>query len=294
MKRALFLCFCLLLGTFSLAQAHSLWINTFVSDSHQPPHAMVCFGWGHALPLDDIMNSPDGRIAVEKFELVDPSMQVLELGKPAFQPVKPSVADKNLDVYPADLALQKIALKKDSAPGVYQLRASSVPAFFTQYIDTAGRTRLQLKGKDEIKDIKKVLMSVKYQAFAKSFITLGEWKQPAPLNTGLEIVPLTDLSNLHVGDLVKVRVLFHGQPVTTTAKSMEYITANSPGFGQNDKYALMSYIMDGYAQFRVQNAGQWIVGHNHKEDVTKDGPLKDLDGKVEQVYHGASLTFTVK
>jgi uncharacterized GH25 family protein len=294
MKRVSLFCLCLLLGGFSLAQAHSLWINSFVSDAHQPPHAMVCFGWGHALPVDDLMNSPQGRIAVESFTLTDPDNNVTDLGTPSFDPQKASITEKNFDVYPADLAMQKVSLKKDSKHGVYQLRAASRPSFFTQYVDTKGRVRLKLKGKDEIKDIKKVLMCVKYQAFASSYITLGEWNQPQASNKGLEIIPLTDLSNLRAGDLVKVKVLFHGKPVTSTAKSIEYITANSPGFGQSDKYALMSYVMNGHAQFRVQNAGQWVVRLNHKEDVTPDGPLKDLYGKAEQVYHGVSLSFTVK
>lgn len=45
---------------------------------------------------------------------------------------------------------------------------------------------------------------------------------------------------------------------------------------------------------RVQSWGQWMIGVNHKDDVTADGPLKDLYGKAEQVYHSAGLTFTVK
>ncbi len=56
----------------------------------------------------------------------------------------------------------------------------------------------------------------------------------------------------------------------------------------------MSYIIKGKAQFRVQNSGQWVINVNHKDDVTQDGALKGLYGKTEQVYHGASLTFTVK
>ena len=89
-------------------------------------------------------------------------------------------------------------------------------------------------------------------------------------------------------------MLFYGKPLTATAKSIEYITAHSAGFGQSDGFALFSYIMDGKAQFRVQNAGQWMISVNHKDDVTPDGPLKDLMGKADQVYHAASLTFTVK
>jgi len=128
---------------------------------------------------------------------------------------------------------------------------------------------------------------------AKSYLTAGAWTNPAPLGHGLEIIPRTDLSNLRVGDLVEVDVLFYGQPLTVSAKSMEFITAHTQSFGQSDGFTLFSYLMDGKAQFRVQSSGQWMINVNHKDDVTADGPMKELVGKADQVYHGASLTFTV-
>ena len=283
-----------LFSMVSLAQAHSVWINSFESHAHKPPHTMVSLGWGHALPMDDILNSPNGRIAIERFELLDPDLKKTDLLKPEFKLSKPDLSTDNFDLFTADLATQKVALKKDSAKGVYQFSAVSKPTFYTQYIDKKGKTRLKLKPKNEAKDIKKVLMAVKYQAFAKSYLTVGKWTNPKALGHGLEIIPRTDLSNLHVGDLVEVDVLFYGKPLSATAKSMEYITAQSSSFGQSDGFSLFSYIMKGKAQFRVQSSGQWIITVNHKEDVTEDGNLKDLYGKTDQVYHGASLTFTVK
>jgi len=284
----------LAIGLAGSAQAHSLWINVFESHAHQPPHALVSLGWGHVLPMDDILSSPSGNIALERFELFDPALVRTNLLKPAQGSGEPLVTAANFDLFAGDMALQKIALKKDAAVGVYQIGVTSVPSFFTQYIDKAGRARMQMKPRNEIADIKDVLMSVKFQAFAKSFLTLGSWNNPQPLGHDLEIIPLTDLSNLRVGDLVEVRVVFHGQPLTATAKSIEYITAHSAGFGQSDGFSLFSYIVDGKAQFRVQSAGQWMISVNHKDDVTPQGPLKDLVGKADQVYHAASLTFTVK
>ncbi|PIE64860.1 MAG: hypothetical protein CSA26_05885 [Desulfobacterales bacterium] len=66
------------------------------------------------------------------------------------------------------------------------------------------------------KIIKKVLFSVRYQAFAKSYLTLEKWVKPVPVGYGLEITPLTDLSTLKVGDMVEVDVRFHGK-VNTAA-----------------------------------------------------------------------------
>ncbi len=117
---------------------------------------------------------------------------------------------------------------------------------------------------------------------------------PEPIGHGLEITPRTDLFNLHAGDMVEVEILFYGKPVTASFKNLAYITASSSSFGQVDKFNLHSYINEGKAQLRVPSAGQWIISLYHIEDVTKDGPLKDLYGKSEQVYHAASLTFRVK
>jgi len=278
----------------SSAHAHSIWINAFESHAHKPPHTMVSLGWGHALPMDDILTSPNGSLAIEQFELLDPALKKTDLLKPESKISKPELETGNFDLFAADLAVQKIAMKIDSAQGVYQLAAVSKPSFFTQYIDKSGKPRMQLKPKDELDDIKQVLMCVKYQAFAKSYVTVGKWTNPKPLGHGLEIIPRTDLSDLHVGDLVTVDVLFNGEPLTATAKSIEYITAQSGSFGQSDGFCPMSYLMDGKAQFRVQSSGQWMIDVSHKDDVTADGPLKDFFGKAEQVYHGASLTFTVK
>jgi len=294
MKKKVIVPFIALLLTAPMAHAHSVWINSFESRAHNSYHAMISLGWGHALPMDDILTSSNGRIAIERFEMLDPKLKKTDLIKPEFKLSQPELETGNFDLFAADLGTQKIAMKKDRAEGVYQLSAVSRPSFFTQYIDKSGKTRMQLKPKNELNDIQKVLMAVKYQAFAKSYLTVGKWTNPKPLGHGLEIIPRTDLSDLHVGDLVEVDVLFEGRSLTATAKSIEYISAHSSSFGQSDGFSLMSYIVDGKAQFRVQSSGQWMIGVNHKDDVTEDGPLKDLYGKAEQVYHSASLTFTVK
>lgn len=282
------------LGLTSLS-AHSFWVNSFESFAHPPGHTTVGLGWGHVMPIDDIMNSPNGKVVVDKFTVTSPYGEVTNLRVPSSKVLDPTTKTSNFDVYGADIALQKIALKKKSELGVYEIKATSKPTVYTQYIDTKDRPRLKLTTMDKIKDIKKVLMSVKYQALAKSYLSVGgKWTQPKAKGVGLEIIPKTDLSNVKVGDLIKLEVLYYGKPLNVSANSMEFVTAMSNTFGQNDGFSLFSYIKEGKAQFRVQSAGQWIVGCNHKEDVKKDGPLKDLVGKVNQVFHGGSLTFNVK
>ncbi len=274
--------------------AHSLWVNSFESFTHKPGHTTVSLGWGHSLPVDDILNSPNGKVLIEDFSIINPSGEKLKLNIPKTEDVKASKKNANLEVFDAKIALQKIAFKKDSQKGVYTIQAKSKPTFYTNYIDKKDRQRLKLTTMDKIKDIKKVLMSVKYEAFAKSYVTLDKWSERKATNKGLEIIPKTNLSNVRVGDLVEFEVLFYGKPLNVSAKSMDYISASSNTFGQKDGYALMSYIVEGKAQIRVQSAGQWIVSCTHKDTVKKDGKLKDLYGKVNFVFNASSVTFNVQ
>ncbi|WP_321414718.1 DUF4198 domain-containing protein [uncultured Desulfobacter sp.] len=163
-----------------------------------------------------------------------------------------------------------------------------------KYIDTKGRTRFALKPKNEIDDIQKILFSVQYQAFAKSYLTVGLWSMPQPTGHGLEITPLIDLSTVRVGDLVEFDVRCHGKPLSKGPNGVAYITAYSSSFGLSDKFALFSYISKGKAQFRVQSSGQWLVNVFHKAQMTKDGAMKEFGDKATSVGYGATLTFNAK
>ncbi len=283
-----------LFGLISTAQAHSLWVNSFESFTHKPGHTTVVVGWGHSLPIDDMPNSVNARVIIEDFNILTPEGKRTALRRPDPQPTAPRISGEAFDIFDADLACQKIALKPESPKGVYQIETISQKTFYTQYLDSKGRTRLALKPQNQVEDIQKVLFSVQYQAFAKSYLTLGKWKTPEPMGHALELTPLTDLSQVKVGDLVEFDVRFCGAPLSYSPNSIEHITAYSPSFGLSDEFALFSYVKNGRAQFRVQGAGQWIVNIFHNEPVTQDGPMKALFGKVTSANYGASLTFTVK
>lgn len=293
MKKIILFILALIAG-ISSADAHSLWINTFESHAHKPAHAMVTLGWGHNLPLDDILNAPGRRMDIQEFTIYDQNLKQTPLITPEFKSGKPVQTTDNFDLFAAQMGAQKIALKENSAKGVYQLSAVSKPKCFTKYIDTKGKKRMKLKPMDQLDNIQKVETSMQYQAFAKSYLTRGQWSAPKSLGHKLEITPLTDLSRVHVGDLVEVAVVSFNKPLNVTPGHMEFITAQSSGFGQKENFALMSYIKKGHAQFRVQTPGQWIITVKHFEPVTSDGPLKDLKGKVRQIFHCATLTFQVQ
>jgi len=148
------------------------------------------------------------------------------------------------------------------------------------YIDNNGKKRLKLKPKSELKNIKKVLFSMKHQAFAKSFFTVGKWKEPKALGHTLEIVPLSDLSNVKVGDMVEVNVLFNGKNLSATPAKSEYLIANSSSRG--DLNPLFSNIAKGKAKIKITHSGQWMFS------------VKKQDQKETAQVNVATLTFNVK
>lgn len=284
----------ILIFSFAFLNAHSLWVNSFESFTHKPGHTLVSLGWGHSMPLDDILNSPNGKMVIKEFNLVSPNGEKMGLKIPSAQTAKPFHSNSNVDVFDGEVGLQKIAFKEKTKKGTYTIEAISKPNFYTAYIDKKGKERMKLKPLNELKDVDTVLMAVKFQAFGKAYLTLGKWQEQKPLGHGIEIVPISDLSNVRVGDLVQFQVLFNGKELDANAKSIDYIAAQSSSFGQNDGFGLFSYVIKGKAQFRVQSSGKWIVSISHKEDITKNGDLKELYGKANQAYYSASLTFDVK
>lgn len=282
-----------LLLTVSTAGAHSLWVNCFESKLHPPGHATVSLGWGHTMPIDDMPNSVMAKLNIAEFSLADPVGNKSKLYKPQPKAVKTFESNADYDLYIADIANQQIALKNETRQGTYLIEAISQKTNYTQYIDTKGRTRLALKPMDAIDGIQKVLSSVQYQAFAKSYLTVKKWTMPKPAGHDLEITPLTDLSRVKVGDMVEFDVCFHGKPLSWGPNSQAYITGNSPSFG-GDRFAVFSMVLGGKAQFQVQSAGQWRVNILSSNMVTQDGPLKNLYGKIKTVNNAATLTFTVK
>ncbi|WP_321413866.1 DUF4198 domain-containing protein [uncultured Desulfobacter sp.] len=274
--------------------AHSFWVSIFESFSHKPGHVLVGLGWGHTLPIDDILNS-SYKVPVESFTVTDPGGKTIQLKIPSAETATADKQTPNLDLFSADIGLQKIALKKESIPGVYKIEARSKPAFYTRFIDKKDRMRLKMKSKDQIKNIKKVLMSMRYQANAVSYVTLKKWETPEPTNQGLEIIPMTDLSQVKPGDLVKFKVLFMGKPLNSnySPQSSEFITASTPAFDKGQHFKVYSKIWNGDAKLMVQCPGKWLVKCSHKGQVDKEGPLKDLYGKADLSSNEATLTFNV-
>jgi uncharacterized GH25 family protein len=284
----------LLIALSSPVMAHTLWINLYESFAHPPGHAMVSLGWGHVVPMDDLLASKDGTIQLATFDLIDPDLNKTALPMPVLKMENVIETSSGMTVQCGDLGIRKLSLTDKTKPGTYQVVVTSKENFFTMYLDKKGKQKMVMQPLDEVKDAHKVLFSVKYKSFAKAFMAVKKWTDPKPLGFDLELMPITDLSNVHVGNLVPFEISFMGKPLSSGADSIQYLTATSNSFGGPDNFFLAAYIMNGKAQFRMPAAGQWVANVYVKQDVTPESNLKELVGKCTTVYYAGTISFNVK
>lgn len=277
------------LVTVSSLSAHSLWVNSFSSFEHKPGHTLVGIGWGHSLPIGDNLTN---KITIKEFNLVDINLNKVALKIPNNKNQEVVSKNDNLKIVKADTAMQKVIFNKDTKKGTYQIELVTKPTYFTKYIDTNGKKRLKLKPKDELDNIKKVLFSMRHQAFAKSYFTIDKWTEPKSLGHGLEMIVKSDLSKIKIGDTVNIEVLFNGKLLSATPAKDEFLIATSKSRGDNNP--LFSYIGKGKAKIKITHSGQWIFTVKHREATSKDGKLKKFYSKSDVVSNVATITFDVK
>lgn len=286
----------LTMGLFTAqpAFAHNFWVLLSESLAHPPGHVTSILGFGHMLPIDDLLTSEAGVIKLASYQLVGPQGDKVDLGLPdaTVQPKQPT--DLGLSVQAGDLGLRKIGLTGKQKPGTYQVAAQSQPLYFTMYLDKNGKQAMAPKPMDQIKGASRVLSSMKYQSYAKAFFTIKDWSEPQPLGHDLEIMPLSDLSQVRQGDLVRFQITYQGQPVNISVGNIQTMTCESNVFGGPDKFHLASYIVNGQAQFRMPAAGQWVANVYYHLSVPGNPQLKEMQGKCQDIYIAGAVAFTVK
>ena len=295
MRKTIFLLTVLLTIIFSSpAMAHTLWINLYESYAHPPGHAMVSLGWGHAVPMDDLLASKAGSLQLATFDLIDPDQRRTALLMPTLKMEDVIKTSGGMTAQCGDLGIRKLSLTDKTKPGTYQVAVTSKETFFTRYLDKKGKIKMVTKPLDQVKGVGKILASIKYKSFAKAFFAVKNWTDPKPLGFALEIMPMTDLSKVHVGDVVPFQITFMGKPFSCGPGGIKYITATSNTFGGPDGFFLAAYIMNGNAQFRMPTAGQWVANVYVRQEVTPESDLKKLVGKCTTVYYAGTISFNVK
>ena len=284
----------LLIAFSSQAMAHTLWINLYESFAHPPGHAMVSLGWGHVVPMDDLLVSKFGSIQLATFDLIDMDLNRTALSMPVLKMEDVIETSGGMTAQSGDLGIRKLSLTDKTKPGTYQVAVTSRDIFFTKYLDKKGKQKMAMKPLDEVKGVQKVLFSMRYKAFAKAFFAVKKWTDPKPLGFDLELMPMTDLSNVHTGDVLPFQISLMGKPFSMGADNIEYMTAHSNSFGGPDGFFLAAYIINGKAQFRMPVAGQWVVSVYVHQEVTPENNLKELVGKCKTAYYAGTISFNVK
>jgi uncharacterized GH25 family protein len=278
----------------AVVSAHSFWINAYESLTHLPGHVLISLGYGHSIPMDDLLDSPGAKLRVDSYELVDPEMQRTGLPLPVANEEPESKAGAGVTIRGGDLGIQKLSFTETTGEGIYQIGAVSKPDFYTLFVNEKGRKKWLIKPMDQVENAKEIIQSCKYKAMAKSYFAKGQWQEPEPLGHDLEIIPLTDLSSVQTGDLVTFKVLLMGEEFSSTPSQIERITATSNTFGGPDGYYLGADIHGGEASIRIPTPGQWVATVYFVQDVQSDERLASLSNKCLQVHYVASISFTVK
>lgn len=85
---------------------------------------------------------------------------------------------------------------------------TSKPYQWSLWKDKRGRVRWGDKALNEIKNAREVFISRVFHYYGKAILLIGKWSEAKPLGHELEIIPITDLSQVKTGDEVTFKVLF--------------------------------------------------------------------------------------
>ena len=229
-KRLLELCLALvfLLAVFSIAHAHTLWLNAtnYFPDIYSPEHGartIIYFGWGHRYPVADFLSADK----LSEFNLITPQgeSKSIKPGDGGFLATKLSLSEK----------------------GTYIVASALNPGFYTMYLEN---------GKIHHKSVPKtglsgVLLSLHFEQYAKALINVAgsDSSFRKPVKHALEIIPLANPAEIKVGDHLPVQVLFKGKPARFCPVYGTYA-----GFSTGDDFAFATTADgEGKAKIRIRN-----------------------------------------
>ncbi len=277
--------------------AHNFFVSITESMTYPPGSILTNIGWGHTLPMEDFFQGN----TLQSYSMYDPNLKKMDL---PFDPNANNGAEGNMGKeapgFPGakflvgDAFCRKLFFQKDAPKGTYQLAAVIKKTQFSVWIDKKGHTKWGRTYLDDIKNPKEIKGSLNFQSFAKAFVKIGEWTEPKPLGHDLELIPLTDLSQVRVGDEVTFKVLLLGKPVQPDKNGLPNLHAYGEFYGENGSYDLRGRISNGIAKIRVTAPGRWLATVNVRKPVNKENGPKELIGKALKTGYNASATFFVR
>lgn len=285
----------MLLGA-SHASAHHFFVSITESAGHSPGSIATNIGWGHMLPMDDFFLGSE----LHTYAIYDPDMKKVDLPFSADANVK-AARNEGEDVpdFPGgkilagDSFTRKLFFKEDSPQGTYQVTASTNKIQFSLWTDKNGRQKWGRTTLDQIKDAQEIKICWEFQSFAKAFAVVGIWTEPRPVGHDLELIPLTDLTKVRVGDEVAFKVLLFGEPVQTDQNGLPLLEVYGEHYGADGRYGLKGGISGGIAKIRVTAPGRWLARVGTRKPVTKENGPAELVGKALEVGYNTTATFFV-
>lgn len=154
-----------------------------------------------------------------------------------------------------------------TAKGPAWLAAHRLPQLWSQTPDG-----MMAGDKTTLSD-KKVLSTTQYEKFVKVLLNpaAADKSFSQPIGQTLEVVPLENPAGLKVGDEIKVRVLYNGNPVAVP------VYASYMGFSdQPNTYAYYTEPEAGDAVVKVTAKGMWLIRANYKAPGSGDIKTHDL------------------
>jgi uncharacterized GH25 family protein len=287
-----FLCCCVCTHP---VEGHDLFISAKTSMSHPPGHITLMIGYGHAMPMDEFI---DGQ-RLTTYALYNPDLKKMELpfNRSANKLVDQGKSENSLPfagltVQPGDVFAQMIQFADNTPKGTYQAGAAIKTVFFSMWKDDKGKVHKARKALDEIKNAKEIMVSVQYQAFAKTCFTMGHWSAPKPLGYDLEIVPLGDLTSIKIGDIVEFQVLYLGKPIKSPVEDPLILKAYCDTYGNAHSFGLYGVIdTGGKASIKITRPGQWLVSSEYFQSAQKKNMSASLRKKCLKSYRRCTLSF---
>lgn len=239
-----------------LVKAHTLWINVVPEFNR---HVVANIGYGEVMNGSELLTPDWWPMYIESYELYSPDGEKTELSVPKLVTQEKQKLKSGIQVQAGgDTGQKKFIISESTDKGMYQIVAKTHLAHVVTYLDKEGKKHYAdatfMKLPKEAQIIKK-----KYGInFMQAVFAVDNWSTFNPTGLPLEIVPLSNLHNVRVGDRVQFKVLLNGEPLT---KSEPFITAYNLGFG--DRWGMHSELIDGVGEIRVAEAGIWRIDANY-------------------------------
>lgn len=237
------------LAAAATAQAHYPWLMASDFTPAEGRTANVFLAWGHAFPFEGFMTED----RVGSVEIVSPDGKRSALAASGAGYATPELKE-----------------------GGYVVLASQKSSFYTRTKQGSKR-----QSKEGLNDVIRCSYSSNNM---KAILTVGgedDGKIGESFGQPLEIIPLSDPSELQVGDYMDVKITLRNEPYS----GMVYATY--AGFSTEGAYAYTVEADDGKASIRILHPGQWLV-RAKAEQAYPDPKVCDIES------YTTTLTFAVR